>query len=178
MVKYTVVNPFMVGKFETTYEGSDAMDAAQKFWTKFSTKLTNNLPLFSFTIKDIKTDKLHHFDVKEQMTGGGVKTELTEKALVLSSSAVNKLNEEVSRLNKQYGGRKSNDDSSSSEDTDYKIIKKFNKLNKLNFPQPYGPIVYFKYFPGLYGMEDIYIPTFIAPVIPYIELNFSTAFWG
>lgn len=179
MVKYTVVNPFMVGSFQTTYEGASALDAAKNFWGKFSSQLTNNLPSFSFTMQEDGSKKLSHFNVKEEMEGGKVNFVISEKILTLTDAAVDKLNKEIDSLKTQYGGRRhrEEDDSSSSSDTDEQIIKKFNKMNKLRFNHLNSPIVYFRYFPGLYAVDDVYIPTFITPVIPYVEVNFSTAFW-
>lgn len=177
MVKYTIVNPFIAGTFKTVYEGATPLEGAKKFWAEFSKILTNNVPSFSFTLQEGENNKMYHFNVKEDMKDGKVNYTISEMALALSPPAINKLTNEVGKLQTQFGGRPYRYEDDLSDDDE--IIHKFNKLNKkLHFNHMRGPIVYFKYFPGLYGVDDVYIPTFVVPIVPYMNINFSTAFWG
>ena len=60
--KYTLVNPYLVGKdIKTTFLGKSPMDAAENAWKALSKNMTGDVLAFKYTLKGGK--KLHHFMV-------------------------------------------------------------------------------------------------------------------
>lgn len=179
MGKYKLINPFILGTFQTSYEAKSVDDAAKNLWNNFSKHLTNNVPVFAFTMMDENNGQLTHFLLKEDMKDGKVNYTLSDFSVSASAKAISKLNDEFHRLSAQFGGKKHRyDDNDEDVEEDDEIVKKFKKIRKLQFKHLHEPIVYMKYYPTFYHIDDIYIPTFVVPVTPYIEINFSTAFWG
>lgn len=84
----------------------------------------------------------------------------------------------LNRLKKQDGGKKhrkehKDDDSSSSSSSSVPdgIISPWSPVG-LYSPYSSGllPITYYYYDPYVYGFESMYIPTFVYPLTPYIEV--------
>lgn len=68
------------------------------------------------------------------------------------------------------------DDSSSSSDEDSPEFSSFYKNYKIyNYLTKPKPIVYWWYTPIYYKVDRFYVPTFTPTVLPYIEINLSSA---
>lgn len=185
--KYTLVNPRILGDYNSVFSASAPEKAAEDAWLSISKHITNNLPQFALSIEDQSTKKLHHYVIKES-TGGGKIADYTIEKLDINVtpkqlSDFKSAHKKVGSSNKHVGGhrrtsRKRYDESSSSssssddEDDIYKKVKLFNKKNMAQ------PIAYWWYYPSLYNMNSLYIPTFNVPLTPYVEINFSSAFMG
>jgi len=158
MTIYKLINPTIIGKFKTSYQGKTAIEAGNKFWVNLTSKeklITNNVPRFVFTMKDNK-DNLYNFLIKESIDG---KYKIKELDLNIEEDRKNKLLEESKKIKIQKGGRRHrhHDDSSSDSDSYYGY---------------YGyPISYWWYYPYLYYnvYRDIYLPTFRL-TSPYVIL--------
>lgn len=181
----------IIGSLNTNIEGMDVTDAANKAWVTISEHIAGNVPQFTFTLED-GNNKLHSFQVTEASTGKYADYSISPIQMKLSREQETKFRNELKKLEKmgkQMGGDKSdksdkndkrkkryldNDDSSSSDsdDSTYDKIKLFNAINK---PKP---IVYWWYTPLIYPIDRFYVPTFVAPLIPYVEINLSSAFFG
>jgi hypothetical protein len=188
--EFTLINPQIVGNYNTTFSGKNAESAAEAAWLSLSKHITNNVPQFAMTLKG-GGSQLHHFLVKESADGTSKLADYTiqsvessmsaqqEKNLIAHSSKMAKLSHD----DEQSGGRKhrkhhddDDDDSSSSSSSDsddlYEKVKLF-KYRRLN-----QPFVYWWYNPLIYKVDSFYIPTFSLPLTPYVEINVNSSFLG
>lgn len=189
MVKsFKLVNPRIIGSLNTNIEGSDATDAAHKAWATISEHITGNVPQFTFTLEDTTDKKLFSFQVTEAATGKYADYTISPVEMKLTQDQEATFRKELSRLdkinrqmkNKQHGGDKNKkrylDDSSSSDsDDDISVYDKLKLFNAINKPKP---IIYWWYTPLVYDIDRFYVPTFVAPLMPYVEINLSSAFFG
>jgi len=186
MGKYEVINPLIVGSFQTKYDASNAIEAGEKFWKSLTQNnknlITNNVPQFMFTLK-ADDGALSHFVVKEHYPDPDNKNvdftieELTVKIPEKKVSRFNKkLSKERSKTNKlmeQSGGahkkryeKKKDDDSSSSSDNDA-FLSKYIYFKNVN-----SPILYWWYYPAIYtDIKHVFIPNFNYAVTPYISIG-------
>lgn len=184
MNKYTFINPKIAGSLDSSIQSHSHVDAANGLWLKLSEHLTNNVPSFPFTIQNTNDGKLYSFEVTESSNGKNAEYSLNEIPLKLSGAGENKFKSYVQNLDNiiQKGGRENRkhrrldeDDSSSSSSSD-EIINKYKLLRSLDYQQ--SPIVYWWYNPLVYNVPRVYVPTFKAPLIPYIEIQTSSTFMG
>jgi len=195
MPEYQLVNPRIIGALNDTVEASNQLSAAEKAWKNISDHVTNNVPRFVFTLRNMDTNELYTFKITEkpnQKMADYSITELNDKKLTKEQK--NKFKNELKRsekrvdelLNKMKGGRKKrykdidkNDDEDEDDDDDSdELYEKVRMIRNLNTPLP---IVYWWYDPVVYKvfeLPSIYIPTFNAPLVPYVELNLSSAYLG
>ena len=164
-MKYILLNPSIKGKKfksdEKTAEG-----AASDIWGRFSKNIKNYSPEFYFTIKNVSTDKMYHFQVNEELQNEKVKftinkfncEEKNEKVLLDS------LDSEVLEGGKHHRKHKHDDDSSSSSsssDLSFKLGKRNSINNTLSLI----------YYPSIYGVRNIFIPTFVTRFTPFINVG-------
>jgi hypothetical protein len=197
MVKYELVNPSILGQFNSTYEVTSSMDAAKQFWNDLSPHLTNNLPFMYITLKE-QTGGLHHFKIKEKISEGSklanysikeVKLNLTKKQEMDFLNKVEKTKtKKNSQIQSQLGGksgRKRYDgkkDSSESLSSSSKSISKSSDsddssdddddayFNFTRYKRMNQPIVYWNYIPTIYRVTRFFTPTFNVPLMPYIHI--------
>jgi hypothetical protein len=194
MPTYELVNPYIIGDMKKSFDADDSKTAANDAWGTLSQYITNNVPKFAFTMKNLQGGKLHHFVVKEKLRNKEVDYSLKELKLTLSKSEEKAFVQHITKMaedkkNKISGGSKKHkddkDDSpsesgsdsessrssdSSSESDIYKKIRHFkNKNQPLNYMW-YSPIVYSK--DGT--LESVYLPSFTYPIVPYLEIGLST----
>lgn len=70
MVKFELVNPIIHGTFSVVYEADTPLVAAKMFWENLTVDnhfVTNNIPLFAFTLRKSDTDDLYDFTVSEEV---------------------------------------------------------------------------------------------------------------
>ena len=63
---YQLVNPYIEGSMATVYSGTSALEAGHNAFKTFSKYITNSLPVFHYTIQNLRTQDLHHFKVSEK----------------------------------------------------------------------------------------------------------------
>jgi hypothetical protein len=189
MKSFKVVNPLIIGQLNTEYVAENGLDAASQFWNDISTHVTNNLPHTYVTLKDANNNLLH-YKISEKLAGGSkVDFAIAEYDVKLSASDkksfISKVESyEKKTLNKikQTGGlttakksshptksksshkRRGSSSSSSSSDSDDDFDFAAYRRRLMQ------PISMWYYSPTLYGVNSIFIPTFNAPVIPYVKL--------
>lgn len=189
MPTFKLVNPKIIGDFNDTVNARDETDAADKTWLKITKYTTKNLPRFLFTLENTQSGKLHNFSVDESPEGKIANYDITEFNSNLTDSQVKAFRNELARLERktkhltrgaQDGGRRHkhrHDDDSSTSDSD-DLYDQIRLIKSINSPQP---IVYWWYTPALYTtykLPSIYIPTFNPPLLPYVEINLSSAWLG
>lgn len=186
MSSYQVINPCITGKFNTSYSGKTPLEAATNFWDSLSNHITNNVPKFAFTMEG-GDGRLHHFIVEERVSKKNThdgKINISELSLGLTADKISAFKNMCNKAkNNKFGGahkkRYKDDDSSDSDDEineeDHELDKKLNLLKFRNVSQP---IPYVWYFPAVYEINKIYIPTFKIPLTPYVEIEVSSAIMG
>jgi hypothetical protein len=189
MQKFKLVNPSIVGQFNTTFTSDNGYEAAQKFWNELTPHLTNNVPKLIVTFQREEDNKLFHYQITEKITEGSkiadynieeLKIKLSqqqEKEFLKESFSSTKKNTKLAV--KQAGGKKRYDkinkkklddssdssdssDSDSDSSSDYYDFSRFKRISQ--------PIVYWWYNPTLYGVSKLFVPTFNIPVTPYVQM--------
>jgi len=184
MKSFKLVNPLILGQFNTEYKAESGIDAIGQFWGDLSTHITNNIPALYVTLKD-ENGELIHYKISEKIKEGlkiadytisEVDNKMTseEEAKFLKNieEYEKKLNETI---NKQVGGVKKpvrsrhNDSSSSSStlsaDSDEEDYYNFTRYKRLT-----QPISMWYYTPSIYRVGSVFVPTFNVPVVPYVKI--------
>ena len=174
MPSYKLINPVIKGDVKLTFSGKTGLEAANKVWSTLSKYLSNNVPHFAFTLEK-SGGGLSHFSVKESRKGKEASFNISEMKLDLDAR---KEKEFKNRLAKQDGGKKhkkrDDDDSSSSSSSD-RLAGVISPWSPVGLYSPYVnsalPITYWWYDPYIYSLNSVYIPTFVYPLAPYIEVS-------
>jgi hypothetical protein len=187
--KYALVNPYIRGDLNNSFTGKNGLDAANKAYSKLSNYFNNNVPKFYFTLQKIKNTKsigkgrindYLHFKVVEtkdgksvqykivpyDMTGSGIKVFKKKLSKILLSEKKLEGGSEQEGGKRKKSKKKSKESSSSSSDwlsdsEDHKYKKAIS----------YQPIYHWWYDPYLYKLQKMYIPTFVPPLTPYVEID-------
>ena len=202
MPGFKLVNPLIVGEFNKEVEAVDAKQAAANTWNAISKYIVGDVPQFGFTLQKIGDNKLFHFIVKEttnSSSGQDAKFSIEKLNVNMKPNEEKKFLDYVNNVSrelssKQLGGKKhrfddidnknskDKDDSSSSSSSDslYERAKLFQRSNYVAQAQPmvywwYSPILYTRLIPQY---TSYYVPTFVVPLRPYIEIDLSSAFFG
>lgn len=174
MSNYTLINPCIEGNIVSTFSGKSQLDAAVDAWNGLSKYITNNVPRFAFTLENNNNGELHHFLVKEKLSGNGdASYKISEIDVAMKPSDVKSFKNRINNFKKskaQAGGKKhkkhdDDDDSSSSSSSE-----PFNLLKVYNYATKTYPIGYWWYDPLVYRLDSVYIPTFVTPLTPYVEV--------
>ncbi len=183
MKSFKLVNPLIIGQFNTEYKAENGLEAISQFWNDLGKHVTNNVPHIYVTLKD-NGNNLSHYKISEKLNGGSKITDftITEHKVDLSAAAKKKFLDKVktfetktsSIIEKQVGGEitkkpsrnrhkdSSSSSSDSSDDDDYYNFTRYRKLTQ--------PINMWYYTPTIYGVNSVFVPTFNAPVVPYVKL--------
>jgi hypothetical protein len=179
MTKFTLINPVIVGKMETTVKAENGLEAASKFWSELGSYISGNVPKTYITLKN-DSDKLLHYKIEEKI--GRSKTAeytISEFNVELSPDKEKKFKRAVKNYQKKgrslikEGGSiegkpkrdRSKDSSSSSSmesDDDYYNFRRYRS-------RMYSPLNLLYYTPVIYGV-DVFFPTFTPTVSPYVTL--------
>jgi hypothetical protein len=195
-MKLKLVNPLLIGQFNTTYNVDKPLDAAVNFWNDLSTHITNNIPSMRITFMNDKKD-LFHFKIQERLQTGSksvnfsVKEEKYDISKKEKEAFIKYVENEERKITKeaqeQSGGSKiknapnkkdyelpssssssdlSSSSSSSSDSSDDEDGLLYDFSKYRRLSQP---IIYYLYTPFLYRVKQFYTPTFVLPLIPYIR---------
>lgn len=171
MSNFKLINPSLQGNIKTTVSAKEPLDAAKQIWTNLSKYFTNDVPTFAFTIENQSGGMLHHFKVEETKNKNEATFKIESIESKLKAADLKKFKAKVDEISKMKGGKKhskkdEDDDSSSSSDgfDSLKLYKNFSK-------RTLQPITYWWYNPYLYNVSSVFIPTFVTPVVPYIQIE-------
>ena len=165
---YNLVNPFIQGSIKTSVKADNSVKAANKLYENISEHFNNDVPLLNITIQKGTNGKFYHFQIKEKKANQEIDWSVEPYVLKDNNkvkSFKNKLNNFKNKI--KVGGKKDKDKDSSSEssiDSPHRNYKKYY-YNTATFP-----ISYFWYDPYIYSLDTFFIPTFYAPLTPYIEI--------
>ena len=199
MNSYTLVNPVILGTFQQTYNASTPLEAAKNFWLELTEKkyLLNSMPKFYFSMQEGGSSSLHHFKVKETLTGKKNKTAVWKMKKINVDVDSNELNnilkksEEV-RNNNLIGGRhrhrhskssNSDDDSSSSSsdsssssssDSSSSSSEENRLLHRLRLSKNRSSIKYWWYSPSMYKIDYSFPPSFTYSHSPRVVYYIAT----
>lgn len=169
-MSFILLNPYLEGK-KINSKKSDLNSAADEIWGDLSTKIKNYIPEFYFSIQNTKDNKIHHIRVRESLENTKVKYNLK----VLSNKKYHAndkvLLNEIKNVGDMRGGRKHkyyNDDDDSSSSSSSSSDEVVYSLPKKNYS---SPILSLNYYPSIYGVRNILIPSFVGSFTPFVRLN-------
>lgn len=186
MSSYQLVNPYIGGEFKTTYAAKSPFSAAKDAWQSLSPHLTSYVPRFAFTMQRLSDNKLFHYVIKEEIindssSGKNVNYSLSDlEADNKHADEIKDFLKHVNNYRNKKGGKgkkKKDDDSSDSDsdlddDSDEEIYSKVRSRNT-------QPITWFVYYPlKTYKIDKLYLPTFVLPLTPTVQINMSSAWLG
>ena len=178
MKDYTLINPKIVGEFDSTTNAKNENEAMANIWHLLGAQIEGNVPSFYTTLQEGKGGELHHFKITEKVKGSVASSNIEKVDLKLGKKdkqaflkQVEKVGMDTKDSDRQSGGRKRGDDSSSSSDSDsdseyYNYLKYRKNL----------PITLSWYAPLIYSQNrnfDLYIPVWRRPHFVYNQLWFG-----
>lgn len=175
-MSYKLINPAIEGELKTTYKAKSDLDAANKAWTAVSKYISNNVPKFAFTLENTKDGSLSHFIVKEKLDGKNASFNISKLKVDADAKKEQDFKNRIAsqsggKKHKKYGDDDGEDDSSSSSSSssDIKLISPFSPFG-MNYWNN-SPISYWYYDPYFYNLDSLFIPTFVYPLTPYVEIT-------
>ena len=181
---YILVNPVVHNNQISSNEGQSG-GAAEAIWSELSSNIKQYAPEFFFTIQNTDNKKLYHYKVKENMEGGKVKFVISQYTNI-DKDVLAKVdkddNDKDDKDDNMKGGRRRHDSSSSSSssesdsdsDSDYVYMpnKKSRRKNRKNRRDNGLTLTY---YPSIYGMSNILLPTFSTAIAPFgVNLKFNS----
>jgi hypothetical protein len=192
-MEYELVNPSIIGNFQTVYKTLNVEKAVEKFWKNLSKHITNNVPKIYVTFKD-GSGTLHHFKITEKLNSDSKTADykinkidsklskaqkdhfLSEVAKVKDKFNVSTNNQDGGKHHRRHRKHHKDDSSStsssyskSSTDTDSMYDDTDDYFDFAKFRNINQPITYWWYTPSIYSVKNVYVPTFNVPLTPYIE---------
>ncbi len=188
MSSYQLVNPYIGGEFKTTFAAKSPFTAAKDAWQSLSPHLTSYVPRFAFTMQRLSDNKLFHYVIKEEIindssSGKNVNYSLSDlESDKKYSEEIKDFLKNVNKYRNKKGGKKkknkdddSSDSDSESDDDDDSDEEIYSKVRSRNTQ----PITWFVYYPlKTYNINQLYLPTFVLPLTPTVQINMSSAFLG
>ncbi len=190
--KYRLVNPIIKGNIDMLHGGSNPLDVAKDVWAKISGYFSNLVPKFNFTLEQLSDGKLHHFEVSEKKDKDDVDYSIIPVEASMSTDTEAKFKVRIDEIAndeklpgkeieaEMKGGKRKKkaskkhkkskkDDSSDSSDSDDSA----SYYNHKSYKNVLDPIYYYWYDPSIYVASEVYVPTFIAPLKPYVVLTYD-----
>jgi hypothetical protein len=157
---YQLVNPVIEGTFKDVYDAKSADEAANNMWSDLSEHIMAHVPKFMFTMKNISTDELHHFEVSENRNSKSSKEDVTFSINKLNMKIDKKLFDDFAKKIDTYdknieekhqsGGRVRYDTSSSSSSSSSSTDYPDHKIRRTS------PITLFHYNTSMYFPSNYY----------------------
>jgi hypothetical protein len=154
---YQLINPVIEGTFRDVYDANQPIDAAKNMWSSLSEHIVAHVPKFMFTMSDISSGQLHHFEVSENRANSSFtinKREMKIDKKHFNEFAKNIDKYSTAREQQQGGGKRKrydDSDSSDSSSTDYPSIRRTS------------PIAMFHYNTRVYFPNDIEYQSTLNP---------------
>lgn len=116
---YQLINPIIEGTFKDVYDAKEPINAAETMWKNLSEHIISHVPKFIFTLRELASGDLHHFEVAENKQNSTYT--ITRLNMNIDKKIFNNFLSRVDKYSKtleQKGGkRKRYDDDSSSSST-------------------------------------------------------------
>ena len=153
---FQLVNPIIEGTFKDVYDAKKPINAADDMWKNFSQHIVSHVPKFMFTMRDLTSDKMHHFEVLENKSKNSYN--INELGTSIDKNLFTKFSKQVDEyesMREQKGGNIDDDSSSSSSSSSssdiYPMIRRTS------------PIALFHYSPGIYYLNNDLCPSIMNP---------------
>lgn len=178
MSEFYLVNPIIGGSLKTSFKAKNYLEAANKAYTSLADNFSNNIPEFYFTLQKAdsksklgkgKNADYKSFLVKETKKNSEVSYRITEHNSKIPAKLNKRFKEQVIKYNdKNQSGGKIKYDEHDDEDLFDDDDLYFPRMSSSYVYS--SPISYYYYDPYLYNIKNYYVPTFVAPLTPYIGL--------
>ena len=173
---YQLVNPVIEGTFKDVYDANDSHIAAKNMWTGLSEHIIGHVPKFMFTMRNISSGDMDHFEVSENRANSSFainKRDITIDNKHFINFAKN-IDAYSNVRNEQHGGtkRKRYDDSSSSSDsstTDYPMIKRSSPISMFHYNTR-------MYLYDTYNTSPLFQSTSNPQLVTYVSPIFTPIF--
>lgn len=168
-MRYTLLNPYLEGTAITSNK-KDVNMASEEICGKLASNIKHPIPSFYLTLQDSTDNSLHHVKVMETLENDNVKFSIDLLTNKKYHQNDNVLLNEIENLNKMTGGRKhkyddstssSSSSSSSSDDLEYKLGNSY----------PSSSVMTLNYYPSIYGVNNILLPSFVGAFTPFVKIN-------
>lgn len=67
---YQLINPIIEGTFKDVYDSNEPIEAARDMWKNLTEHIVDHVPRFVFSMRDISSNDIYHFDVTENKEAG------------------------------------------------------------------------------------------------------------
>ena len=191
--QYKLVNPYVLGKMNTTFTGKNQLEAATRAYNELSQYFNNDIPEFYFTMQKVssgskvgsgKNDEYLHFKVQEKKIDRKVDFKIKEVKIEKNSKQMGGFKKCLQKFIKDHqaqdgGSRKYSydDDNDWLDDEDDQEIRRLKYKTTSNYVLT-QPISYWYYDPIVYSVIPQtyyhYTPTFVAPLSPYVVGPYTT----
>lgn len=180
---FQLVNPYIKGKFDKNFTAGSARTAASKVWQSLSQYFSGPLKRYHFTIQSAG-GKLYHFEVKEKISKKHIDFSLRE-INGGNKKQLGQFKSTLARFIQKTGGAddkkkkdkddKDDDDSDSSSDSSGSSSSSNSLYSSLipRFSISDSPILHYWYNPSIYDVSNIFVPTFISPLSPIVQLTYD-----
>ena len=176
-MSYILVNP-MVHEEPIKSTEKQSGGAAQDIWDKLSSNIKQYTPKFYFSIQDVKKNKLLHYKVKESMENGKVKYVISQYKNVDENLPTEDMK---GGKRKKHRDRDSDDSSSSSSSSNSSSSDNYVYYpNSKSRRRRNNNGVSVTYYPSIYGVSNVLLPTFSPSYIPYglnLSLGYYPPYW-
>jgi hypothetical protein len=168
---YQLINPIIEGTFRDVYDAKEPIEAAKHMWVNLTEHIVSHVPKFMFTMKDISSGDLHHFEVAEDKETGtytinAMDLSIERKQFDEFAKSVDDYGEARKEKEEQKGGKRKryeDDSSSSSSSTDiYPTIRRTS------------PIAMFHYNTRVYYTNTRTYPSVLNPQIVAVNTPLFT----
>lgn len=147
---YQLINPIIEGTFTDVFDSNKPIDAANSLWKKFTEHIVSHVPKFMFTLKDISSGDIYHFEVLENGTTNNytineLNLDIDTKEFDEFQKKVDSYTDDMNKndinkkdINKNGGGKKrqryEDDSSSSSSSSDiYPTIRRTSPIAMFHY---------------------------------------------
>jgi len=172
-MSYVLLNPYLDGK-QIASKKKNINLAAEEIWSDISTKIKNYIPKFYFTMQNSEDGGIHHMKVKEVVENDKVKYSISALKNKKYHANDGVLLDEIKALKSGLvGGRRHRrrDDSSSSSSSSSDDEDLVYKFSKKHHQQSMPPMMTLNYYPSIYGVRNILLPSFVGSFTPYVRIN-------
>lgn len=185
--EYRLVNP-QISNVNTSARASSPAMALKEIWGGVSAHLSSHVPQMHVTLQNKQTGGLSHHLIEEEVRGDKIDFKVSRPLrMKMASDMKEKFQAETSRVRREHevslngGGdddkkksRKSKkddeDDSSSSSSSSDDTYKKRRRHTKVKYDDVWLPPTQW-WYAAMYGTNTLYVPTFISPLTPSIQIS-------
>jgi hypothetical protein len=145
---YQLINPVIEGTFKDVYEANEPIEAAKKMWTSLSEHIVAHVPKFMFTMRDISSGELGHFEVSENRSTNSFT--INKRDIKVDDKQIDEYAKQIDKYNnarEQRGGKhhdnkrtkraryddSDSDSSSDSSSTDYPVVTRTSPIAMFHY---------------------------------------------